>query len=336
MSLYKVGDVWYMYVVHNGRRIRRSTGYRDRKEAQRVHDQVKSKLWERKLDGRTWNDAVKEWLKAAPRDDADKYRLKALALDYSDRLIADVTAEGLEAAIAKRGPSPGTYNRYINLIKAILNLAKNKGWIDVVPHLARKKSAPSRLRWLTPDEWKRLHKELPDHLKPMATFALATGLRQKNVTMLEWSQVDMRRRVCWIHPDQAKARKPIGVPLSATAMAVLKAQKQAQDAVAEDDPNHKSRWVFPYRGKPIAKIKSAWGAALERAKVRNFTWHDLRHTWASWHVQAGTPLPVLKELGGWNTMQMVMRYAHLAPEHLRAYAGAVEENLGNKKRKKAA
>jgi site-specific recombinase XerD len=54
--------------------------------------------------------------------------------------------------------------------------------------------------------------------------------------------------------------------------------------------------------------------------LKPFRWHDLRHTWASWLVQAGTPLYVLKELGGWQTLEIVKRYAHLAPEHLMAYA----------------
>ena len=52
--------------------------------------------------------------------------------------------------------------------------------------------------------------------------------------------------------------------------------------------------------------------ALERARIENFRWHDLRHTWASWHVQKGTPLVALQELGGWESAQMVRRYAHLS------------------------
>ena len=60
----------------------------------------------------------------------------------------------------------------------------------------------------------------------------------------------------------------------------------------------------------------AWTKALEKANIRNFRWHDLRHTWASWHVQAGTPLERLQEMGGWESIEMVRRYAHLAPEHL--------------------
>jgi integrase len=64
----------------------------------------------------------------------------------------------------------------------------------------------------------------------------------------------------------------------------------------------------------------AWKAALKRAGIENFRWHDLRHTWASWHAQAGTPLHVLQELGGWETTEMVRRYAHLGGDQLAEYA----------------
>ena len=66
--------------------------------------------------------------------------------------------------------------------------------------------------------------------------------------------------------------------------------------------------------------------ALKRAHVEDFRWHDLRHTWASWHVQAGTPLNVLQELGGLSDYSMVLRYAHLAPEHLAEYANKISNS----------
>ena len=52
--------------------------------------------------------------------------------------------------------------------------------------------------------------------------------------------------------------------------------------------------------------------ALKRAGIENFRWHDLRHTWVSWHVQQGTPLFALQEMAGWETEKMVRRYAHLS------------------------
>ena len=73
--------------------------------------------------------------------------------------------------------------------------------------------------------------------------------------------------------------------------------------------------------KPILQVSTkAWYKALKRAGIEAFRWHDLRHTWASWHVQQGTPLFALQELGGWESSEMVRRYAHLAAEHLASYA----------------
>ncbi|PXX21799.1 phage integrase family protein [Burkholderia pyrrocinia] len=74
--------------------------------------------------------------------------------------------------------------------------------------------------------------------------------------------------------------------------------------------------VFVYQGRPLYQTgTAAWRKALERAGIRDFRWHDLRHTWASWHVQRGTPLQVLKELGGWGTLEMAQRYAYLSADH---------------------
>lgn len=78
--------------------------------------------------------------------------------------------------------------------------------------------------------------------------------------------------------------------------------------------------VFTFRGKPVRQTNTkAWRQALQRAGIKNFRWHDLRHTWASWHIQAGTPAAVLQELGGWASHEMVRRYAHLSAEHLHVW-----------------
>jgi len=68
----------------------------------------------------------------------------------------------------------------------------------------------------------------------------------------------------------------------------------------------------------------AWYKALERAGIEDFRWHDLRHTWASWHVQAGTSLAELQALGGWFCLEMVLRYVHLGGDHLRQAASRID------------
>lgn len=81
-------------------------------------------------------------------------------------------------------------------------------------------------------------------------------------------------------------------------------------------------------GKPIKGISSSvWQRALNLAQIEDFRWHDLRHTWASWLVQSGTPLSVLQEMGGWESVSMVQRYAHLAPEHLHRYSERIDKQF---------
>jgi integrase len=170
-----------------------------------------------------------------------------------------------------------------------------------------------RIRFLTKDQAAALLRELPEHLRDMATFSLATGLRAANVTGLTWEQVDLARKQAWVHPDQAKARNAIAVPFNAAGTEVVGRQVGKH-----------ALHVFTYDGNPVKQVSTrAWYKALKRAGIEKFRWHDFRHTWASWHVQNGTPLHVLQELGGWETPSMVRRYAHLASEHLAAYAGRV-------------
>src|SRR5690606_38419926 len=108
-----------------------------------------------------------------------------------------------------------TANRYLALVRAILRAARDDWeWVDKVPRVKLYPEPRKRIRWITRDEAARLIAELPPHLAGMARFSLAMGLRQRNVSYLRWDQVDMDRRVAWIHPDQSKYRRAIGVPLN--------------------------------------------------------------------------------------------------------------------------
>lgn len=299
---------WYVLLYHNGQRIRESTRTADRKQAEQYYDELRARLNRRQVSGPTWKEACVKWLQAAPRSANDRYILRSLTIP--DAPLSEITPADIEDNLSHLSNS--TFNRYRAIVVAIFNLAGVK--IKVPTRLAKN----ARLRFLTKEEWGRLHKELPAHLKPLAAFSIATGLRQRNVTHLRWDQIDMAGRKMWVHADEAKSGKPIGIPLGDEAMAVLKAQAGVSD-----------EWVFPYkgrgrkkRGEPMDKIKTAWRSALTRAKIENFTWHGLRHTWASWHLMSGTPIEVLAKLGGWEDLRMVQKhYGHLATEHLAQFAG---------------
>lgn len=271
----------------------------------------------------TWDDAAEAWL-------VDKYYKASL---YQDRAILEwlypyfgglglpaIDRDRIMAAARKKAAeaSPATANRHLALIRSILRRAMHVWcWIDRVPHIELFPEGGRRVRWLTPMQARLLIYHLPEHQRATVLFALATGLRQANVVKLEWSQVDMRRRLLWVHADQAKGRRDFSVPLCDAAMDVLRACK-----------GHHPQRVFTYRGKPITWANTlAWRKALRRAGIRDFRWHDLRHTWASWHVQHGTPLFVVQDLGAWSSEQMVRRYAHLAPSQYAEHAMAMDEYL---------
>jgi integrase len=341
MSLFKRGKTWWIsFTTPSGERVRCSAATEDKTQAQEFHDKLKAESWLVERLGnkpkRTWDEAACKFLletqhKATHERDKEKLRwlqqfLRKKLLNKIDRMLIDHIAH-----TKAKETSPSTANRHLALIRAILRKAcYDWEWIDKVPKIRLFPEPKHRVRWLTPNQVKLLLRELPAHQQDMVIFALTTGLRQSNIVNLEWDQVDLERKAAWIHPDQAKARKAIHVPLNSIALTVLFRQVG----------KHSSK-VFTYKGRSItwANTKS-WRNALQRAGIENFRWHDLRHTWASWLAQQGAPMNVLQELGGWETEEMVRRYAHLSKPQLLQHAELIsnvfdDTNLTHLKKKEA-
>jgi integrase len=173
-----------------------------------------------------------------------------------------------------------------------------------------RKEDNKRIRWITPIEAECLKRELPDHLADAMEVALNTGLRESNLAYLEWSEIDFERCHAFIPARKSKSGKAIAVPLNSKVMDILRKHQGVH-----------SQFVFTYKGHPISQFNTrAWRKALIRTGIKDFRWHDLRHTWASWHVQRGTSLQELQQLGGWASFEMVLRYAHLSSDHLKSAA----------------
>ncbi|WP_434779803.1 tyrosine-type recombinase/integrase [Neisseria sp. Ec49-e6-T10] len=329
------GEIWQIDVVtQSGERIRQSSGTSEKAAAQELHDKIKYELWRIGRIGEKpkylWDDAAIRWLKEKAHKkslDDDKIKIKLLT-QFRGKYLDDLSRDFIMSVINGLSCADSTKNRYISLIRAILKKCEGEWeWIDKAPTLTAFKEKKKRIRWLKPEEAERLIGVLPDVIAEMAQFSLLTGLRQGNVLGLEWSQVDLNRQVAWIHPDQAKAEHAIGVPLNHGAMLILEG-RQGID----------SQYVFTKANKPINGISSkVWKRALKEAGIIDFRWHDLRHTWASWLVQAGVPLLDLKEMGGWESIEMVQKYAHLAPDHLHKHAVHVDKiNVTNTAQKNKA
>ena len=324
MALYKRNSIWWISFTHNGQRIQRSTGTTNKIEAQEYHDKIKAKLWNiSKLENKpiySWRDAVVRWIRENESKRSlvtDKFHLRWLDQHLRTYQLHEISRDLLEEIALKKeaeGVTLTTVNRIMEVVRAILTKAHREWeWLDKVPVIRMRQVQKNRIRWLTVEEASLLLKELPLHLKDMAAFTLATGLRASNVIELQWSDVDLVKCHAWIHPDQAKTKKAIPVPLNEIAMEVLR-----------DRLGTHPKYVFTYNGKTVFRCSThAWIKALKRAGIENFRWHDLRHTWASWHVQNGTSLQELQQLGGWSSFEMVLRYAHLSGDHLRTAANRI-------------
>ena len=327
MSLYQRPDSPYWWVkvsVPGCKAIQRSTGTADKQQAAEYEAKLKNDLWQQKRLGikprYLWEEAADRYMEETNHQsshESDLCHFRWLGNYLDGKYIDDINRNLLDRITVirqKTGVTNATVNRCMQVVSRVLRKAAFEWeWIDKAPKVRSLNEPQKRIRWLTQEEAKRLLNELPMHLEAMARFSLATGLRQSNVYGLLSEQIDMTRQQAWIYADQAKGGKPIAVPLNSEAMKVLRSELLKNGT-----------HVFTYLGKPVTNINGkAWRHALKRAGIANFRWHDLRHTWASWHVQNGTPLHILQQLGGWQSIEMVQKYAHLASEHLAPYVERV-------------
>lgn len=316
---------WINVTLPNGKRLRQSAGTESREEAEAYLAKLTLDAYREAHFGikpeRTWQEAVVRYLaiKRHLRSFSDVQRICRLLDPYLGALtLRQIDGDAIWSVIqgeSKKGNKPATINRYLALIRSLLRMARDEWqWIDSFPKIRLLPGEVERDRWLSRAEAACLIAACPPHLAAMVRFALATGCRAREITGLEWNRVDLARRTAWL--NHTKNGTPRGVPLNQDAINVL----------VEQIGKH-SRYCFTYQGSPIAweLSNSAWHTALAKAGIKDFRFHDLRHTWASWHRQAGTSCDELKDLGGWKSRQMVDRYAKYATEHLTVAAARIEQ-----------
>lgn len=338
MPLYRQpkSNNWFLRLQVAGTKVRRTTGTADRTQAEEFEQTERERLWRlHKLGDRgstPFNEAAARWLvettkKSKAKDElllewfSGQPELREAPLSSIDR----DAVEALRGLLADEGKAPATIDRYMALLRAILKKCVDE-WklLDTAPKVPMYHKKPPEPRWLTRPQFAKLKEELPPHLALAAEFAVLTGLRMRSMLNLTWDRIDLAKRTAWIPGEQMKAARPLGVPLSRDAVKVLHKLKTL---------NPEGSRVFQYKGpqgtqegKPVDDCNgAAFKKAVERAGVGPLRWHDLRHTFAAWAVQSGVSLHELMQLGGWSNYSMVLRYAHLAPDHL---AQAAEKVAG--------
>lgn len=266
---------------------------------------------------------------------------------YSNRLnkITPWDLQKWRTARLKGGLKPATVNRRITALKAILSKAVEWQVISANPLVSIKPiklDGNVNVRYLSEEEEAKLRMALEarekqlkaerqrynewreargydlypdlyavafaDYLNPMVLLALNTGMRRGEIFNLTWSHVDLKRRSLTVAGEGAKSGKTRHIPLNDEAFSAIVAWRNQIEG---------SALVFssPVTGGRFDNIRKSWASLMKASTVQSFRFHDLRHTFASKLVMAGVDLNTVRELLGHASIDMTLRYAHLAPEH---------------------
>lgn len=248
---------------------------------------------------------------------------------FLDRDAAKITPGEIAAKLkelAAAGLEPTTQNRYRSALMAVykhaIKMTKKLSIPNPVLEVERQNEKESaRTRFLDAEEETALRLKISQEHLPELDLALHTGLRRNELFRLRWTDVNLRMGLLTV--AKSKNGKPRHIPLNSVACAALE-----QLAAFRDD----SGYVVPGPPAPRERDWRDWfETAIEAAKIPNFHFHDLRHTFASRLVMAGVDLRTVMELMGHSDITMTMRYAHLAPAHRQeAVERLVEKSTGTR------
>ncbi len=317
MRIYKRKGSPYWWVTWNGqdgKRHRRSSGTRDRKLAEALAAKwLKDGFMERHF-GKTrevpFGEALLRYAKVQKRDHArtfkrsTRHRLKRLQEWFGTYTISEITLSVVQDYMDERleTVSLATAQREVTVLRAILNKAYREGTLDRAPRVPKFKAIKSRDRWLTPQEEERLVAAAPRHLVPIIRFAVDTGGRVSEILSLDWRDVDLTNRRARFRDTKNGEDRTVRLCDRATATLAGLGPKDSGS-------------VFTFRGRSIDSVRVGFNKARRIAGLEDVRFHDLRHTFASRLVQGGVPLYDVMHLMGHKSLDMVQRYAHLAPDY---------------------
>lgn len=205
---------------------------------------------------------------------------------------------------------PASVNRILAVLKHIFSKARDWEMIGEHTHMQIRKVKlfnvdNKRIRYLNEDECKRLIEACNEHLKPIVETSINTGMRKGEILQLKWQNVDLFGGN--IQVEDSKNNESRQIPMNETMRQLFRELPRRLDI----------DYVFfnHFTGKPYNDLKKAFRSACKRAKINNFTFHDLRHTFASHLVMRGVYLSTVKAYLGHKTIRMTERYAQLSPEH---------------------
>ena len=320
MAIYQRGKSWYIDFTFHGQRIREMVGP-SRRLAEAVIAKRKAEIAENKfLDVRKDPPAVKlydfakeylQWAKANKKASTytrDLCMMRQLNNEFETKNIQEITTWQIEKYKARRKEEvkPASVNRELALLKHMYSKAVEWGKIKENPVKKVKllKGEVRRVRFLMPEEIRILLSNCADHLKPIVTVALNTGMRKGELLSLKWDQVNLEQGIISLLDTKNHERRdlPMNEAVKST-LRTLKAEKIGE-------------YVFCNgHGESFGEVKRSFGTALKKSGIEDFRFHDMRNSFASNLVMEGVDLVTVQQLMGHKTLEMTLRYSHLAPNH---------------------
>ncbi len=234
--------------------------------------------------------------------------------------LAEITSlhiEQFKAAKLEAGLAPQTVNNHLTILGKCLRCAAEWGELPQVPKIKKLKTPPQKFDFLSREESERLLRAIDDPLwYALILLALRTGLRVGELMALEWSDIDFDRHLLCLRKaivqgviSSPKNNRVRYIPLTPQVCDALKAIQKPSGFLTHDK---RGRLLTYY------KLKKTLQSLCVAAGLRPVTWHKLRHSFASHLVASGVSLKATQELLGHSTIDMTLRYAHLAPSALRS------------------
>ena len=317
MGLYRRGKICWFSIMQNGRRIQVSTKTDNKKLAKTIYAKATTEIvedeWFEKQKSRkiTFGEMVNKYVQKYYRI-RDEHTIKKLLPVFGNLTLAEITTEKVsdyrEARL--RTVKPATVYQELSLMRRMFNVARREWkWIRDNPVADLSFSIGdqnARDRWLTLEEEQALlaNATNPAWLRPLLIVALHTGMRRGEILNLRWKDVNPLRRLITIEKSKNGGKRSI--PMSQTLYSILKGMSKVVDITNR---------VFPIA---VRSLRAAFDNALVKSDIKDFHFHDCRHSFATRLVQNGVDLYRVKELLGHKTINMTMRYAHHYPESLRS------------------
>lgn len=316
----KRSDTWYISWAEGRLSKRRSTGCTSLADAERwLADYIDERA--RPVDRVTVNEVIDARLAdLQERGAASHYEVQAHLKAWRnaagnltwDQLTTEFIA-GTYKVWRNDGKTDGTIRTRALHLRAALNLAERRRWIDKSPYIDAPPPGDARTRYLTRDEFEKLYAVAEEpHIRTFLALGVWTGMRSGAILDLTWNHIDRDRLM--IHPqggnrNKRRANVPINQPL---ALALSLAWELREGL-----------YVVQWRGRKIGSVKTGFHAAVGRAELEDVNIHDLRRTCASWLAIAGVPLDRIAMILGDSVKMVQKHYAHLAPDYLRGEMDAI-------------